>query len=255
MSIAEALARGFDEVALSRELGIEPDAAQAAILRSTADRIALLCHRQWGKSTVAATKALAKALYTPKSLVVLVSPSQRQSSELFRKVLVAYRALGRPLAPDSENRLSLELETGSRIVSLPGSESTIRGYSAVNLLIVDEAARVDEDTLSGVMPAVSSAQGQVIILTTPGMRHTWAFKVFEESSAGWEVHRIPASSSGRIPDEELERQRQLLGDWKYQIEYELRWAGDEDTLFRPDLIEAMFQPGVGYVNIEEALNA
>lgn len=242
MTLASALVRSLDPVALAESLGVAPDASQAEVLRSTADRIAVLAHRQWGKSTVSAAKGLHRALYRPGSLVVLVSPSQRQSSELFRKVLVGYKALGRPVSSETENRLSLELETGSRIVSLPGSEDTIRGFSAVNLLIVDEAARVGDDLLAGVMPAVSSARGQVVAISTPGARHTWFHRIWTGESEGWETWRIPASASGRIPAAELERQRSLLGDWKYSIEFELSWAGDDDVLFRSDLVEAMFRP-------------
>ena len=38
--------------------------------------------------------------------------------------------------------LRLELANGSRVVSLPGSERTTRGYSKAALIILDEAARI-----------------------------------------------------------------------------------------------------------------
>ena len=49
----------------------------------------------------------------------MLSPSLRQSAELFRKVLDHYRALGRPVPAQAETSLRLELEGGSRIISLP----------------------------------------------------------------------------------------------------------------------------------------
>jgi hypothetical protein len=73
---------------------------------------------------------------------LLLSPSLRQSSELFRKVTDAYQALVRPVAAEGETALQLRLLNGSRVVSLPGHEATIRGYSGVTLLVIDEAARV-----------------------------------------------------------------------------------------------------------------
>jgi hypothetical protein len=50
----------------------------------------------------------------------------------------------------AESVTRLELANGSRIVSLPGTEGTIRGYAAASLIVIDEAARVptscwDED--------------------------------------------------------------------------------------------------------------
>jgi hypothetical protein len=41
--------------------------------------------------------------------------------------------------------MSLQFPNGSRIIGLPGSEETIRGFSAVSLLLVDEASRVPDD--------------------------------------------------------------------------------------------------------------
>jgi hypothetical protein len=85
--------------------------------------------------------ALHRALYHPGSLILCLAPALRQSQELFGKVLGFYRNLERPVLPQAERKLSLELENGSRIVTLPGSEKTIRGFSGAALLIVDEAAR------------------------------------------------------------------------------------------------------------------
>src|SRR5919199_1956184 len=151
MAIAELavdLAAALDPVVLAQQAGLVPDEWQAHVLRSTAPRVLLNCSRQSGKSTVSALLALHTALYTPAALVLLLSPSQRQSAELFRKCLDLYRGLGRPVPAQAETTLRLELEGGSRIISLPSSEATVRGFSGVRLLVIDEAARV-EDTLYG----------------------------------------------------------------------------------------------------------
>src|SRR5215210_7524238 len=95
-----------------------PDPWQVEALQSAAQRLSFNVSRQLGKSSVAATLATHRALAVPGSLVLLVSPSLRQSGELFRKVLDCYRAAGSPISPDSETKLTLELASGSRIVSL-----------------------------------------------------------------------------------------------------------------------------------------
>jgi hypothetical protein len=118
-----------------------PDPWQRRVLRSSDRRHLLLCSRQVGKSLTAGALALRTALLKAGSLVLLLSPSQRQSAELFRdKVLRLYGALGRPLAAESESALRLELSNGSRVISLPGTERTIRSFASVALLIIDEAA-------------------------------------------------------------------------------------------------------------------
>jgi hypothetical protein len=116
--------------------GMRPDPWQAQLLRDTPSRVLMLCARQVGKSTTAAALALKAALLEAPALVLLLSPTLRQSGELFRaKLKLLYAALGRPVAVTQESALSLELANGSRIISLPGSEETIRGYSGVALLV------------------------------------------------------------------------------------------------------------------------
>jgi hypothetical protein len=41
--------------------------------------------------------------------------------------------------------MSLLLPNRSRIVGLPGNEVTVRGFSAVSLMLIDEAARVSDE--------------------------------------------------------------------------------------------------------------
>src|SRR5688572_22580230 len=135
----------LDRVAFAEKLGVIPDQWQRDLLRSSSDRILLNCSRQSGKSTMSAVIALHRALYHPGSLVLCLAPALRQSQELFAKIASFYRDLGRPVAPQAERKLSLELENDSRIITLPGSEKTIRGFSGAALLLVDEASRVDDE--------------------------------------------------------------------------------------------------------------
>src|ERR1035438_9300740 len=78
------------EFARSR-LGFEADERQAEVLRSQAKRGILNCSRQWGKSTVAAAMAVYRAYTRPGSLVLLASPSERQSREILQKTAIARR--------------------------------------------------------------------------------------------------------------------------------------------------------------------
>src|SRR6516165_4037028 len=75
---------------------MNPDPWQDQVLRSRAPRMLLLASRQAGKSSVAAALALHTALVVHGSPVLLLSPSLRQSGELFRKVVDLFNALGRP---------------------------------------------------------------------------------------------------------------------------------------------------------------
>src|SRR5579862_9452745 len=120
-----------------RELGFQPDPKQAAVLDSQAARGILLCCRQWGKSTVSAAKAVHRAWTAAGSLVLVASPSERQSAEWVRKAEQFVQTLGVKPRGDGANAQSILLPNGSRIVGLPGAEATVRGFSAVSLLLIE----------------------------------------------------------------------------------------------------------------------
>jgi hypothetical protein len=120
-----------DPTYIFRANKMKPDPWQKQVLRSTSSAILMLCSRQAGKSTVAGALALVTALLNNNSLILLLSRSLRQSSELFQdKVLRLYDGLGRPLQTTQESALRMALSNGSRIISLPGTERTVVGYCA-----------------------------------------------------------------------------------------------------------------------------
>src|SRR5215211_2384118 len=167
VSLAEDLKLALDRSAFAAALGMEPDPWQHDLLRSTSDRVLLNCCRQSGKSTMTGIVALHRALYHPGSLILCLAPALRQSQELFGKVLGFYRDLGRPVSAQAERKLSLELENESRILTLPGTDKTIRGFSGVDLLIVDEASRVADELYFAVRPMLAVSGGALIMLSTP----------------------------------------------------------------------------------------
>ncbi|HZC04299.1 MAG TPA: terminase family protein, partial [Ktedonobacterales bacterium] len=228
-----------DPVAFSAAAGVTPDSWQARLLRSCAPRVLLNCSRQSGKSTTAATLALHVALYEPGALVLMVSPTQRQSGELFRKALGVYRALGRPVDAESESALQLQLENGSRIVALPGKEGSIRSFSGVRLLLIDEASRVADDLYYSVRPMLAVSGGRLVALSTPFGTRGWWYEAWR-SREPWERYEVTASDCPRIPLAFLEEERRSMGDWWYQQEYLCAFLDAQTAAFRSVDIEAAF---------------
>ncbi len=213
-------------------LGLELDDWQANVLNSDSKRDLFNCTRQGGKSTTAGLLSLYEALYVPGSLTLLVSPSLRQSSELFRKVIDFKNAL--PFKPDliEDNKLSLSVYGGGRVVSLPGSEATIRGYSAATLLIEDEAARVQDELHYSIKPMLATTGGRMILMSTPfGKRgHFWD----TWDSGLWERTRVPATEIPRISPAFLESERQSMPLWWFEQEYMCEFKEATDSVFRYD---------------------
>jgi hypothetical protein len=117
MDPARSLAVGLDPALILLAQGLVPDPWQREFLLCADRQVLLNCCRQSGKSTATAARALHTALYAPRSLVLLLSPTQCQSAELFRKVRDAYDALGRPVpaTADARSQSRLELANGSHV--------------------------------------------------------------------------------------------------------------------------------------------
>ena len=63
------------------KLGFEPDEKQAEVLRSISKRGILNCSRQWGKTTVLAAKVVHRMFTEPGILIIVASPSLRQTHD------------------------------------------------------------------------------------------------------------------------------------------------------------------------------
>jgi hypothetical protein len=236
VSLAEDLKLALDRSSFAREVGLEPDPWQRDLLRSSSDRVLLNCSRQSGKSTMSGVIALHRALYHPGSLILCLAPALRQSQELFGKIATFYRDLGRPVAPQGERKLSLELENGSRIITLPGSEKTIRGFSGASLLLVDEAARVEDELYFAIRPMLAVSGGSLMMLSTPhGKRGVF----YEEWTGGhgWERYEVPAAECPRISASFLEEEREALPSWVYRQEYECSFEETEDQVSTTEMVE------------------
>ena len=224
-------------------LGLQPDLWQKEVLDASDDRMLLCCSRQSGKSTTTAALALWTAIYKPKSLVLLLSPSLRQSVELFRNVAGFYSQVADLAAPQSATLLRLELENGSRIVSLPGKESTVRGFSKVALLIVDEAARVPDELYLAIRPMLAVSRGRLIALSTPWGRRGWFHNIWSTPS-GWRTWTIVADLCPRISAEFLEEERQSMPKPWFEAEYYCKFNEPIDRIFGYDDILASIDDNI-----------
>lgn len=258
----------------------EADPWQVGILTSNAPQTLVCVSRQAGKSLVAATKALVVALTRPGSTTVIISRSQRQAAELLRKVKMIERSYRgakvqaerwKPVPfkrlskrydleavedrerPVRDAEMSMEFGNGSRIISLPCSSDTSVGFT-VDLLILDEAARIPDKVYLPLRPMLAIAQskgvGQLLALSTPFGKRGWfweAWKACEEAKASgklpeWSQVQVKASECPRISREFLEREKRDLGLRWYLQEYETLFADAIDSVFSSDDVQRALVP-------------
>jgi hypothetical protein len=218
-------------------LAIEPDERQKEVLESEAKRGILNCTRQWGKSTIAAAKAVHRAHSRPGSLVVVASPTERQSAEFLRKAAEMVRKLGIAPKGDGDNQTSLLFPNTSRIVGLPGTEGTVRGFSAVSLMLIDEAARVEDSLHKALRPMLAVGRGDLWLMSTPNGRRGFFYETWAHGGEDWKRVSVAATECPRIPKDFLEEERSQMGTLWFRQEYLCEFVDNGTEVFGRDLVE------------------
>ena len=222
---------------VQERLGLTPDRLQARVLGTRGKRGILNCSRQWGKSTITASKAVFEAFTKAGSLTLVVSPSARQSGEFLRKAAEFTRRLGIRSRGDGDNEISLALPNGSRIVGLPGNEATIRGFSAVSLLLVDEASRVGDEVYRAVRPALATSGGALWLMSTPFGKRGFFHDTWVNGGPEWERVIAPATECPRIHASFLDEERRTLGDRWFRQEYLCEFEDSVSGVFSREMVE------------------
>lgn len=238
--------------------GTDLDPWQESVLDTKTKNQILNCARQVGKSTVVAIKALHRAVFREEQLVLIIAPSLRQSQELFKKVLYYGRQVADIPDKTEDNQLSLAFTNGSRIVSLPGSPKTVRGYSGASLVIIDEAAFAEKGLFAAVMPMISVSDGDMMLLSTPNGKMGFFWDAWSKGGADWEKYEIPWWKCPRHSEERLMAHKSVIGDYQFSVEYECQFRDAQDAVFSyEDIMNAfgdvdtLYKPGEGFMISDE----
>ena len=236
MGDPQEVTRAMDPVALFEDAyGHRAMDHQVEYLRETRP-ILVLKSRQAGVSTAAASLAIHRALYWPGSLSAIVSPSQRQSSEVAVRARAGLVDLGERLVQDSTT--TLRLRNGSRILSLPGSSRSVRGWSIDGVLVLDEAAFLDEETFA-VARATTATGGRIVVQSTPAGEGGTFHALWQEPPRGWATQRVTVYDVPTIRPEFIEQERRALAPNVFEQEYECAFGRAGRGLFTLDQIAAM----------------
>jgi hypothetical protein len=148
-----------------------------------------------------------------------------------------YATLGRPVPAESENKLSLELENGSRILSIPSTEATVRGLSSVRLLVLDESSRIPDSFYGAVLPFLAVSDGRLALLSTPWGRRGFFFDAYQHRDE-WFYREVPGAACKRISPEFLAEQRRKTGAYFFAQEWECQFNDSVTGAFRSADIDA-----------------
>ena len=280
-----------DAVSFFERQGLTADPWQRDVLNDQARHIVMKCSRQSGKSTVVGTKVMHHAKTKPGAMVILGSPTQRQSAELLAKAIEAHdlnhgrggvalthwqgdtsSEIADPwdyvvtLAADkgpvdveleSQSRLEVRLANRSRIVAVPGrSAGSVRGYSRVSLLVIDEAAFTPVEFFQAVFPMLAVSGGQIILLSTPYAEVGPYFELmtqtpdWDDSKPGaeqedaWRKVNVPWQMCPRISPAFIEAELKRYGAEYVAREYECKFVRAIGAVFRKEDVDAITRPDI-----------
>jgi hypothetical protein len=237
-----------DPVAFATELlGIRLLPFQEQALNMAISQGLLNCSRQAGKTLAMSIKAVHLSLAVRGMTIAVMAPTERQVGQFFLSIRELLRRLGVAVERDGVNRFSAVFPNGSRIVGLPAG-AEIRGLSAVNLLIIDEAAKVPDEAYHTVTPMLATTFGKgaggLWLLSTPNGKTGFFYYTWEDGGDAWTRLSVPASSIPRISPEFLKVERERKGDAWFRQEYCCEFLDTADALFREDRVRRAIKDSV-----------
>lgn len=219
----------------------------------------MVCGRRWGKSMTAARVA-EPTLILPGKRVWVVAPTY----DLTRKVIREIRkTIVNGYMRKDKMKLVTDMKTGPVILEFPwdieGVNTILEGKSATNpdsligeevdLLIIDEAARMKQSHWEGALRAtVSSRQGKVLFITTP-QGYNWIYDLFKRGQdpeyPEWVSHKEPSCENPYLNSQDIAEAKRTLSEAAFAQEY-----GADFTMFYGQVYKD-FDEGIHIMPYEE----
>lgn len=198
--LASDLQYSIDPSLLLGDLDFPPFDWQREALNPSYNRVLVVAARQSGKSSITAGDGYHSCKYYAESLNIIISPSEQQSKETMKKV---DDLISKDPEADLEGNASFEkrFRNGARILALPGTERSVRGYSKPRRIILDEASRIEDPTYKSARPyLVGNPEAKLIAVTTPFGQQGWFYDAWENSE-NW--HKILVKPAYKLADDNV----------------------------------------------------
>ncbi len=199
---------------------------QRAVYDDPARFVAWVASRQIGKSFTGAARCVAMAMRQPKTDVLIVSPSERQSYEAVLKCRDWSEAFEFAIAEHLDERpgpgalmssATIRFANGSRVIAVPGKPDTVRGFSAH--VWMDEFAFFEDPdaTWKAIFPSISNplrGLKNIFISSTPNGksgRGARFYKIVSDPQI-WSVHRTTILDAAPHLGTDVEALRAAIDD-------------------------------------------
>lgn len=270
------LACSLSRSVYAESCGFTPHPWQRDVLEDRSSFKIINGARQSGKSTIIAVVPAHKAKYRKGSLSLVIAPTRAQAAEDIAKIKGFI--LDDPTYPELKKCSSSEiaLANGSRIIVVTATDKAARGYSAPDVIVVDEASRVLKTVYtSAILPmqTASPEDFELILISTPFGKSGFFWDCWNDDlyhrymvRAPWAVdERMPTKLFKGEPEEAFtagcardgirgyyspqhrnEKQQTAIlrqqGTLIYQQEFLCAFVDRNDAVFRQDDLDRAFFP-------------
>ena len=195
--------------------------------------------RQKGKSFTNANILLWYAINIKNSKNFYIAPTLKQGKELFKTIINAIIKSG-IVKSSNATELTIKLINGSAInFKSAEQKDNLRGYTCKGILIIDEAAYIDDDVFDIIHPWVDVYNSNILMTSTPLLKSGFFFKYYCYGLEGthrtvtvdWSDKQFEESIRQMLPLEKLEEYRSQLPTNVFKTEYLGEFIDDEGALF------------------------
>ena len=226
---------------------------QRPIYDDVARFLAWVASRQIGKSFTGAGKCVAMANGKPKTDVLIVSPSERQSYEAVLKCRDWAEAFQFAIAEQLDERdapgalmrsATIVFPNGSRIIAVPGKPDTVRGFCAHTWM--DEFAFFEDPdaTWKAIFPTISNplkGLKRLFVSSTPNGKSGRGARFYKLVTGapenGWSVHTTTIRDAAPHLGTDVEALRKAIDDEEaFAQEYMCEFTDSSNVLLPYDVI-------------------
>ena len=190
----------------------------------------LLCHRRFGKTTLCLNHLIKKCLtnknFNPR--YHYICPTYKMAKSIAWDFL-KYYTKNIPGTKFNESELRADFINNSRITLLSSENpDSIRGIYSDGV-IVDETSQITSTLIDEVItPSLSDRRGFMYMVGTPAGMQNILYDYYNKAQADdkWYLYKAKASDTKIVDQDELESALSVMGEAKYNQEFECSFIGN-----------------------------
>ena len=201
--------------------------------------VTVVSKRQVGKSLMAENLLLYFGINFNRTVSICISPTLNQARKLFREISDAI-ADSDIVKASNATLLELTLVNQSQILFKSAEQrDALRGYTVNGLLVIDEAAYIEDSIYYTVLPWCDVSGAPILIISTPRVRSGFFFNNYcyglegknEYYTVDWSNEKYKAELEKLLPRERLEEYRKMLPAQQFKSEYLGQFLDQDGVVF------------------------